>query len=138
MRDYFKTRLKLIDSVIGIWDNNRKKYVLSLQEDNIKNTFACNGSTSTFSLAFSIVDKDFANASNTASAFQRIMGGIGRGLAGIVGFKAASINGLITARIGYDRAKDVASQKAAKHLVEQEFIRILPKKTQLIIQIFGE
>jgi hypothetical protein len=55
------------------------------------------------------------------------MGGIGRGLAGIVGFKAASINGLITARIGYDRARDVASQKAAKHLVEQEFIRILPK-----------
>jgi len=73
------------------------------------------------------VPKDFANASNTASAFQRIMGGIGRGLAGIVGFKAASINGLITARIGYDRARDVASQKAAKHLVEQEFIRILPK-----------
>ena len=60
MRDYFKTSLKLIDSVIGIWDNNRKKYVLSLQEDNIKNTFACNGSTNTFSLAFSIVDKDFA------------------------------------------------------------------------------
>jgi hypothetical protein len=60
MRDYFKTSLKLIDSVIGIWDNNRKKYVLSLQEDNIKNTFACDGSTNTFSLAFSIVDKDFA------------------------------------------------------------------------------
>jgi hypothetical protein len=73
------------------------------------------------------VPKDFANASNTASALQRIMGGIGRGLAGIVGFKAASINGLITARIGYDRARDVASQKAAKNLVEQEFIRILPK-----------
>ena len=60
MRDYFKTSLKLIDSVIGIWDNNRKKYVLSLQEDNIKNIFACDGSTSTFSLAFSIEDKDFA------------------------------------------------------------------------------
>ena len=73
------------------------------------------------------VPKDFANASNTASALQRILGGIGRGLAGIIGFKAASINGLITARIGYDRARDVASQKAAKNLVEQEFIRIIPK-----------
>ena len=59
MRDYFKTNLKLSDSIIGIWDNNRKKYVLSLQEDNIKNTFACNGSTNTFSLAFSIIDKNF-------------------------------------------------------------------------------
>ena len=59
MRDYFKTSLKSIDTVIGTWDNNRKKYVLSLQEDNITNTFACNGSTATFSLAFSIVDKDF-------------------------------------------------------------------------------
>jgi len=74
-----------------------------------------------------LIDKDFANASNTASAMQRILGGIGRGLAGIIGFKAASINGLITARVGYDRARDVASQKAAKNLVEQEFIRILPK-----------
>jgi len=63
MRDWFKTNLKLTDSVIGIWDNNRKKYILSLQEDEIKNTFACNGSTSTFSLAFSYVDSDFATIS---------------------------------------------------------------------------
>ena len=63
MRDWFKTNLKLTDSVIGIWDNNRKKYILSLQEDEIKNTFACNGSTNTFSLAFSYVDSDFATIS---------------------------------------------------------------------------
>jgi len=60
MRDYFKTNLKLADSIIGIWDNNRKKYVLSLQEDLVKNTFTGNGSDTTISLAFSIVNKDFA------------------------------------------------------------------------------
>ena len=60
MRDYFKTNLKLADSIIGIWDNNRKKYVLSLQEDLVKNTFIGDGSDTTISLAFSIVDKDFA------------------------------------------------------------------------------
>ena len=60
MRDYFKTNLKLADSIIGIWDNNRKKYVLSLQEDLVKNTFTGDGSDTTISLAFSIVNKDFA------------------------------------------------------------------------------
>jgi|TARA_Y100000033_G_scaffold42472_1_gene43505 hypothetical protein len=60
MRDYFKTNLKLADSIIGIWDNNRKKYVLSLQEDLVTNTFTGDGSDTTISLAFTIVDADFA------------------------------------------------------------------------------
>ena len=60
MRDYFKTNLKLADSIIGIWDNNRKKYVLSLQENLVTNTFIGNGSDTTISLAFTIVDASFA------------------------------------------------------------------------------
>ena len=59
MRDYFKTNLKLADSIIGIWDNNRKKYVLSLQENLVKNTFIGDGNTTTFSLGFSIVNENF-------------------------------------------------------------------------------
>jgi len=60
MRDYFKTNLKLADSIVGIWDNNRKKYVLSLQEDLVTNTFTGNGSITTISLAFTKVDANFA------------------------------------------------------------------------------
>ena len=60
MRDWFKTNLKLADSIIGMWDNYKKKYVVSLQEDTIENTFTGNGSTTTFSLAFSYKDTDFA------------------------------------------------------------------------------
>ena len=60
MRDYFKTSLKSVDTVIGTWDNNRKKYVLSLQEDLVTNTFTGDGSDTTISLAFTIVDPDFA------------------------------------------------------------------------------
>jgi len=60
MRDYFKTNLKLADSIVGIWDNNRKKYVLSLQENLVTNTFTGDGSDTTISLAFTIVDPDFA------------------------------------------------------------------------------
>ena len=60
MRDYFKTNLKLANSIVGIWDNNRKKYVLSLQEDLVTNTFTGNGSNTTISLAFTKVDTNFA------------------------------------------------------------------------------
>ena len=60
MRDYFKTNLKLADSIVGIWDNNRKKYVLSLQENLVTNTFTGDGSDTTISLAFTIVDTNFA------------------------------------------------------------------------------
>ena len=60
MRDYFKSNLKLADTIIGLWDNQKKKYVLSLQETDIKNTFTGDGSTKTFSLAFSVVNESFA------------------------------------------------------------------------------
>ncbi|MAJ23821.1 MAG: hypothetical protein CBE14_003205 [Rickettsiales bacterium TMED254] len=60
MRDYFKTNLKLADSIVGIWDNNRKKYVLSLQENLVTNAFTGDGSDTTISLAFTIVDTNFA------------------------------------------------------------------------------
>jgi len=59
MRDYFKSNLKLADTIIGLWDNQKKKYVLSLQETDIKNTFTGDGSTKTFSLAFSVVNESF-------------------------------------------------------------------------------
>ena len=109
-----------------LWDNAQKQSMPVLKElyDNeelkLINQFV-------EEVEKTFLPKDYLNASNTASALQRILGGIGRGLAGILGFKAASINGLITARIGYDRARDVVSQKAAKNLIEQEFLRILPR-----------
>jgi len=40
--------------------NNKKKYVLSLQEDKINNTFTGDGSTTTFSLAYSFIDSSFS------------------------------------------------------------------------------
>ena len=126
IRDSIKQGRFSPETMSRLWDNAQKQSMPVLKElfdekelklidefiEEVRKTF---------------VPKDSANSSNTASALQRILGGIGRGLAGIIGFKAASINGMITARIGYDRARDVASQKAAKHLVEQEFIRIIPK-----------
>jgi hypothetical protein len=59
MRDYFKSNLKLADTLMGVWDNQKKKYVLSLQETDVVNTFVGNGSDVAFSLAFTIIDKDF-------------------------------------------------------------------------------
>jgi len=61
-----------------------------------------------------------ANSSNTASALARIVQFVGRGLAGIIGFKAFNIQGLILARGMADRARDVISQKAAGKLVDQQ------------------
>jgi hypothetical protein len=45
---------------------------------------------------------------------------VGRGLAGIVGFKLGNIQGLLAARGAVDRFKDVYSQKAAKKLIAKE------------------
>lgn len=66
------------------------------------------------------VPKDLANYSNTASALSKIIQQVGRGLAGIIGFKAANIQGLLAARGAVDRLKDVYSQKAAKKLISKE------------------
>ncbi len=63
MRDWFKTNLKKADSIVGIWDNQKKKYVMSLQEDDIKNIFEGDGSDTTASLAFSYINSAFATIS---------------------------------------------------------------------------
>jgi len=63
---------------------------------------------------------DLVNASNTASAMSRIFQTMGRGIVGIIGFKSASIQGLLLARTGYDRARDIVSQKAAGKLLDKE------------------
>ena len=87
--------------------------------------------------------RDLVNASNTASGLQRVLSGIGRGLTGIIGFNIASINGLITSRLGYDRIKDLAGEKAAKKLISEgdtkeggfQLLRVyrgLPKNKALI------
>ena len=63
---------------------------------------------------------NLVNASNTASAMSRIMQTMGRGIVGIIGFKSASIQGLLLARTGYDRARDIVSQKSAASLINKE------------------
>jgi hypothetical protein len=66
------------------------------------------------------VPKDLVNYSNTASALSKMVQQVGRGLAGIVGFKLGNIQGLLAARGAVDRFKDVYSQKAAKKLITKE------------------
>ena len=66
------------------------------------------------------VPKDLVNYSNTASALSKMVQQVGRGLAGIVGFKLGNIQGLLAARGAVDRFKDVYSQKAAKKLIAKE------------------
>ena len=68
--------------------------------------------------------KGFINASNTASALSRIIQQVGRGLFGIFGFKFANIQGLLVARGGFDRARDIISEKSAAKLVNKELAPI--------------
>ena len=68
--------------------------------------------------------KGFVNASNTASALSRIIQQVGRGLFGIFGFKFANIQGLLVARGGFDRARDIISEKSAAKLVNKELAPI--------------
>jgi hypothetical protein len=72
---------------------------------------------------------DLVNASNTASAMARIIQGVGRSLVGIFGFKFANIQGLLAARTAFDRARDVAGEKAAKKLIQQEIVGIGQRST---------
>ena len=46
--------------------------------------------------------KDLVNTSNTASALMRAINGVSRQLKGILGYKMASIQGLLAARTGFD------------------------------------
>ena len=66
---------------------------------------------------------DLANMSNTAAGISRIFQRGARQLVGIIGFKLASIQGLLLGRSAFDNAKDVFEQKAAKKLISNEFGR---------------
>ena len=63
---------------------------------------------------------DLLNSSATASAFSRLIQAIGRGLGGIIGFKAANIQGLLVFRNIFDRTTDIVSKKSATKLIEKE------------------
>jgi hypothetical protein len=73
--------------------------------------------------------RDLVNASNTASAMSRTIQNVGRALVGIFGFKFANIQGLLAARTAFDRARDVAGEKAAKKLIQQEIVGIGQRAT---------
>lgn len=60
------------------------------------------------------VPRDLANFSNTASALSRAVDSVGRSLVGILGFKAANIQGLLAARNFYDKARDFVTRKTSK------------------------
>tara|TARA_R110002012_G_scaffold260993_1_gene442766 strand:- start:6 stop:2630 length:2625 start_codon:yes stop_codon:yes gene_type:complete len=64
---------------------------------------------------------DLVNPSNTAAGISRIFQRGARQLVGIIGFKLASIQGLLLGRSAFDNAKDVFEQKAAKKLIAKEF-----------------
>lgn len=56
--------------------------------------------------------KDFVNAKGGTNAFMEILDAKARGLAGIVGFNVANIQGLILSRGVYDSAKAIAKRNA--------------------------
>ena len=64
---------------------------------------------------------DLVNMSNTAAGISRIFQRGARQLVGIIGFKLASIQGLLLGRSAFDNAKDVFEQRAAKKLISNEF-----------------
>jgi hypothetical protein len=64
---------------------------------------------------------DLASMSSTAEGVGRIFQRGARQLVGIIGFKLASIQGLLLGRSAFDNAKDVFEQRAAKKLISLEF-----------------
>tara|TARA_R110000824_G_scaffold401670_1_gene613502 strand:+ start:1091 stop:3454 length:2364 start_codon:yes stop_codon:yes gene_type:complete len=68
--------------------------------------------------------KDLVNTSNTASALMRAINGVSRQLVGILGFKMASIQGLLAARTGFDRLRQLTSTKAAQKILDEELFGI--------------
>ena len=79
--------------------------------------------------------KDLVNPSNTASALMRALNGVARQLVGILGFKTASIQGLLAARTGFDRAKDIVSAKQAEKIIGQEIAVNFAKPINPVIDI---
>ena len=80
---------------------------------------------------------DLINPSNTAAGLSRVFQRGARQLFGIVGFKLASIQGLLFARTAFDNAKDVFEQKAAKKLIAKEFGAGQPGWLQTMNQTTG-
>lgn len=64
------------------------------------------------------VPRDLANFSNTASALSRAASTVGRGVAGIVGFKLGSITGMLTARNAYDKALNFVGLRTSKRGIQ--------------------
>ena len=64
------------------------------------------------------VPRDLANFSNTASALSRAAATVGRGVAGIVGFKLGSITDMLTARNVYDKALNFVGLRTAKRGIQ--------------------
>ena len=64
------------------------------------------------------VPRDLANFSNTASALSRAASAVGRGVAGVVGFKLGSITGMLTARNFYDKALNFVGLRTAKRGIQ--------------------
>ena len=77
--------------------------------------------------------KDLVNPATATNAIKSMIQQFGRGIAGIIGFKSANIQGLLVARGGFDRARDIISQKSAAKLIDKElapeFGRIISPKT---------
>ena len=72
--------------------------------------------------------KDVVNSSNTASALMRAINGVARQLVGIVGFKTASIQGLLLARSGFDRIRDYSGTKGAQKILDEEIFGLGARK----------
>ena len=54
----------------------------------------------------------------------RAINGVSRQLVGILGFKMASIQGLLAARTGFDRLRQLTSTKAAQKILDEELFGI--------------
>jgi hypothetical protein len=81
--------------------------------------------------------KDLINPATATNAIKSMVQQFGRGIAGIIGFKAANIQGILVARGGFDRARDIISQKSAAKLIDTEitplFGRLISPRTTATI-----
>ena len=72
------------------------------------------------------------NVTQTVSSMQSAIGTVGRQLAGILGFKVASIQGLLAARTAVDNLRDITSKNMARKLIETEIMRDPQVKQSLV------
>ena len=120
------------ETMSKLWDNAQKQSMPVLKElYDEKELKLINDFVTQVRKTFK--PRDLVNTSNTASALERTVQQVGRALVGIFGFKFANIQGLLAARGAFDRTRDISSQKAAKKLIEEEFMRVLPRRTSPVI-----